>query len=260
MFAITAGPAAEVGPLGNPLVRQAIAYALPYDAVLKKIIFGRGSLDHSIVMPTAAEYAPAWSKYTTDLAKAKALLAQAGNPKIIVPLHYLQGDVDQTNTAILIQGSLKQIGITTTMTPETQGGLFDVVNARSAPAKGAAIGPAGLELLNWSGFSDDPSVVIGYWATTGGINNYPLWSTSEVDQIHQKFAKQTTSAERTAAYQKAQQIIADAAPLIPIVSTGTVTVVEKGIEGVSFSTGGSGRFWTMYPSGEASKINALLFP
>jgi peptide/nickel transport system substrate-binding protein len=248
-----------VGPLGNPLVRQAIGYALPYDAVLKNIIFGRGSLDHSIVMPTAPEYTPAWSKYTTDLDKAKQLLGQAGNPKISVPLHYLQGDVDQTNTAILIQGNLKQVGIGTTLTPETQAGLFDVLNSRSSPATGTAVGPAGLELLNWSGFSDDPSVVIGYWATTGGINNYPLWSSPDVDQIHKQFAKQNTSAQRTAAYQKAQQIIADAAPLLPIVSTGTVTVVDHGIEGVSFSAGGSGRFWTMHPSGEPSKIDALLF-
>jgi peptide/nickel transport system substrate-binding protein len=259
MFAITAAPTDKVGPLGNPLVRQAIAYALPYDAVLKNIVFGRGSQDHSIVMPTAPEYTPAWSRYNTDLDKAKQLLAQAGNPKIDVPLHYLQGDVDQTNTAILIQGNLKQIGITTTLTPQTQAGLFDVVDARSSPTAGAPIGPPGLELFNWSGFSDDPSVVIGYWATTGGINNYPLWSSPEVDQINAQYAKANTSAARTAAYQKAEQTIAEAAPLIPIVSTGTVTVVETGIQGVSFSAGGSGRFWTLHPTGQASKIDQMLF-
>ena len=194
-------------------MRQAIAYALPYDAVLKNIIFGRGSQDHSIVMPTAPEYTPAWSMYTTNLDKARQLMAQAGNPQIDIPLHYLQGDTDQTNTAILIQGNLKQIGITTTLTPETQAGLFDVVDARSSPAAGAPVGPPGLELFNWSGFSDDPSVVIGYWATTGGINNYPLWSSPEVDQINAQYAKQDTSAARAAAYQKAQQTIAAAAPL-----------------------------------------------
>ena len=31
--------------------------------------------------------------------------------------------------------SLAQIGITTTLTPETQAGLFDVVDARSTPAR-----------------------------------------------------------------------------------------------------------------------------
>jgi peptide/nickel transport system substrate-binding protein len=258
VFAITAAPTDKVGALGNPLVRQAVAYALPYDDIFKNILFGRGSQDHSIVMPTAPEYTPAWSMYTTDLDKAKQLLTQAGNPQINVPLYYLQGDADQTNTAILIQGNLKQIGITTTLTPETQAGLFDVVDARSSPAKGAPIGPPGMELFNWSGFSDDPSVVIGYWATSGGINNYPLWSSPEVDKINAQYAKQNTSAARTAAYQQAQKIIAAAAPLIPIASTGTVTVVASGIQGVSFSAGGSGRFFTLHPAGQVNKINQML--
>lgn len=259
MFAITSGPADQVGPLANPTVRQAIAYALPYDEVLKNIIFGRGERDESIVSPTAPEYTPAWSMYSTDLSKSMALMTQAGNPKINVPLYYLQGDVDQTNTAILIQANLKQIGITTTLTPETQAGLFDVVDARSSPATGTAIGPPGVELFNWSAWTDDPKIVIGYWATTGGINNYPLWSSPTVDQINTQYGLQATSAQRTAAYQQAQQIIAAAAPLVPIVATGAITVVEPGIQGVSFSPGGSGRFWTLHPAGKPSAIDASLF-
>jgi peptide/nickel transport system substrate-binding protein len=256
MFAITSGPASQVGALSNVSVRQAIAYALPYDQILKNVIYGRGERDDSIVSPTAPEYTGAWAQYTTDTTKAKSLMAQAGNPKISVPLYYLQGDVDQTNTAILIQSSLKQIGITSTLTPETQAGLFDVVDARSTPATGAQPGPPGLELFNWTAWTDDPKIVIGYWATTGGINNYPLWSDPSVDATNSQYALQPTSAARTAAYQAAQKTIADAAPLIPIVSTGTVAVVAKGISGVSFTPTGSGRFWTLHPAGTASPLDA----
>jgi peptide/nickel transport system substrate-binding protein len=259
MFAITASPSTQVGPLGDKLVRQAMAYALPYDQVLKNVIFGRGARAGSLVQPTATEYAPAWMGYTTDIDKAKALMAQAGNPKVDVPLHYLQGDEDQTNTAILVQASLKKIGVQTKLTPETQAGLFDVVNARSQPEKGKKIGPPGLELFNWSGFADDPSIVLGYWTTKGGINNYALYSSPEVDAINKKFATQAPSAERTAAYKKAQEIIAADAPYIPIVNTGAVSVVTKGIEGVSFSPGGSGRYWTLHPSGTTNAVVSTLF-
>ena len=257
MFAITSGPASQVGALANQNVRQAIAYTLPYDEILKDIIFGRGSRDDSIVSTTAPEYTPAWGMYTTDISKAKSLMSAAGNPKINVPLYYLEGDVDQTNTAILIQASLKQIGITTTLTPETQGGLFDVVDARSTPAKGAKIGPPGVELFNWTAWTDDPKIVIGYWATTGGINNYSLWSSPTVDAINNQYSLQPTSAARTAAYKKAQDMIAAAAPVIPIVSTGTVTVVAKGISGVSFTPTGSGRFWTLHPTGATSALDTM---
>ncbi len=259
MFAITGAPTDQVGPLGDKRVRQAIGYALPYDDILKNVVYGRGKRSGSIVSPTAPEFAPAWSKYTTDLAKAKALMAEAGNPAISVPLHYLQGNEDQTNKAILIQANLEKIGIKSKMTPETQGGLFDVVNARSAPEKGAKIGPPGLELFNWSAFTDDPRIVIGYWATKGGINNYALFSDDEVNATHKTFGSEPGSPERTAAYTKAQEIIADDASYLPIVDTGAITVVDGGISGVSFSPGGSGRFWTLHPSGTESEINAALF-
>jgi peptide/nickel transport system substrate-binding protein len=259
MFAITSSPAAQVGPLGNKLVRQAIAYALPYKQVLKNILYGRGERAGSIVMNFAPEYTGAWLQYSTNIAKAKALMKQAGNPAVSEPLYYLEGDQDQTNTAILIKASLAQIGITTTLTPETQAGLFDVVDARSTPAAGAQVGPPGLELFNWSGFTDDPSIVIGYWATKGGINNYALYSSPVVDAINAKWASEPASAARTAAYRKAQTIIAADAPYIPIAYTGAVTVVDKGITGVSFSPGGSSRYWTLHPTGTSDAIDSKLF-
>ena len=257
MFAITAGPDDQVGALANPLVRQAMAYAMPYDQILKNVVFGRGAKDESIVSPSAPEFTAAWSKYTTDLDKAKDLMKQAGNPKISVPFHYLGADVDQTNTAIVIKSALSKIGIDTELTPETPAGLFDVVDARSTPASGAAIGPPGVELFNWSAWTDDPKIVIGYWATTGGINNYSLWADPQVDATNKEYALQTTSDARTAAYQQAQTIIADDAPVIPIVATGAVTVTAKGITGVSFTPNGSSRFWTLHPVGSDSAINKL---
>jgi peptide/nickel transport system substrate-binding protein len=257
MFAITSAPASQVGPLASVDVRQAIAYALPYKTILNDIVFGRGNRDYSIVSPTAPEYTPAWSRYTTNIAKAKSLMKAAGNPTVSEPLYYLSSNVDQTNTAILIQASLKSIGITTTLTPETQAGLFDVVDARSSPANGAKIGPPGLELFNWSAWTDDPKIVIGYWATTGGINNYSLWSSPVVDAINTKYSLLGTSAARTAAYQKAQNIIAAAAPVIPIVATGTVDVMTKGITGASFAPGGSGRFWFLHRVGVTSPIDSM---
>jgi peptide/nickel transport system substrate-binding protein len=257
MFAITAGPKEAVGPLGDTRVRQAMAYAMPYEQILKNVVFGRGSRDDSIVPPSAPEYTPAWSTYKTDVAKAKDLMHQAGDPAVNVPLHYLGNDPDQTNTAILIQAALKEIGVTTVLTPQTSAGLFDVVNSRSQPATGTDIGPPGLELFNWTAWTDDPKIAIGYWATTGGINNYTLWSSPEVDAINAEYALQATSAARTEAYKKAQTLIAADVPLFPIVSTGTVAVTAKGITGVAFTPTGSSRFWTLHPEGTPSEITKL---
>jgi peptide/nickel transport system substrate-binding protein len=259
MFAITASPTSQVGALSNPLVRKAMAYALPYNDVLNNVLYGRGERAGSIVMPWATEYTPAWLQYSTNIAKAKQLMAQAGNPALNVPLYYLEGNADQTSIGILVKAALAQIGVHATLTPETQAGLFDVVDARSSPASGAKIGPPGLELINWSGFSEDPSIVIGYWATKGGINNYALYSDPQVDAIASKWASEPSSPARTTAYQDAQKIIADAVPYIPLADVGTSTVVDKGIAGVSFSAGGSGRFYTLHPAGDGDAIDSTLF-
>jgi peptide/nickel transport system substrate-binding protein len=152
-------------------VRQAIAYAMPYNEILQDVIVGCGTRDYSIVSPTAPEYTLAWSMYSTNMTKAQSLMRAVGNPKLNVPLYYLEGDVDQTNTAVLIQASLKQIGITTTLTSETRAGLFDVVDARSTPAAGAKAGPAGVELLNWTAWTDDSKITLHPTGITGKLDS-----------------------------------------------------------------------------------------
>jgi peptide/nickel transport system substrate-binding protein len=259
MFAITSAPTSQVGALANPLVRQAMAYTLPYNEVLSNVLFGRGARAGSLVMPTAPEYTAAWLRYSTNIPKATQLMKEAGNPKIDVPLYYLEGSTDQTSIAILVKANLAKIGINATLTPETQAGLFDVVDARATPASGAKIGPPGIELFNWSGFTDDPSIVLGYWATQGGINNYALYSNPTVNAINARYASLPSSPARTAAYRNAQNIIAAAAPYVPIADVGTVAVVDKGISGVSFSPGGSSRFWTLHPTSNSDAIDNELF-
>jgi ABC-type transport system substrate-binding protein len=84
-----------------------------------------------------------------------------------------------------------------------------------------------------------------------------LWTDPSVDATNTKYALLPTSADRTAAYQAAQKTIAEGAAMIPIVQTGFVTVVAKGISGVSFSPGGSGRYWTLHPTGTKSALDAM---
>ena len=99
--------------------------------------------------------------------------------------------------------------------------------------------------------------MIGYWATNGGINNYSLWSSPEVDAINNEYSLQPTSPARTAAYQKAQVTIAAAAPDIPLAWVGTDTVVAKGITGVSFAPDRAALYFLLHPVGVSSPLDAL---
>ena len=100
-------------PFDNPKVRQAVAYAIPYQAILDTALFDRGiGMFGGPGDPTTTDW-PQPSPYVTDLDKAKALLAEAGYPDGFKTT--LSFDVSTASTrepiALLVQDSLKKIGI-----------------------------------------------------------------------------------------------------------------------------------------------------
>jgi len=102
------------GPLANPLVRRAIAYAVDRQGVIDAAFVGRGTPINGF--PTRKgqnNYDGKYDNYFSyDVEKAKSLLAEAGYPngfkvKILSSSTY---DMHK-QTAIVVQDSLKKIGI-----------------------------------------------------------------------------------------------------------------------------------------------------
>ena len=65
-------------PLNDVKVRQAVRYAIDHKALLDTCWAGRGTLIGSMVPPTDPWYEDLTGMYPYDVAKAKALLAEAG--------------------------------------------------------------------------------------------------------------------------------------------------------------------------------------
>lgn len=238
--------ATNTGPFTNEKVRQAVADAIPYKQIVSSVYSGRAERAYSIVNSSSSSYDAAWKQYDTNLTKAKSLMKAAGNPAISVPLHYSSDDPAQENIALLVQENLKAIGITVKLTPETSDQQWDVINGRSRNTTNP--GPADMVLFNWGPWTDDPKIPVGYAATTNGVNNYALWSDPTVDQLNAQWEFTAPSKQRDAGYQKAQQIIAAAAPVIPITYANRESVMAKGITGASFEQFASTRFYLLKPT------------
>lgn len=124
----------KIKPFDNPKVREAISYAIPYKEILATALYGRGVLMADGKKPYGAGW-PVPITHVTDLAKAKALLAEAGLPNgFKTTLSYDLGEATvREPTAILIQESLKKIGVELTLEKVPGSNWFAQMASKSMP-------------------------------------------------------------------------------------------------------------------------------
>jgi peptide/nickel transport system substrate-binding protein len=105
-------------PFDNIKVRQAIAFALPYEAIVSAAAYGRAKpmFGGKEAVPSTTAW-PQPFPYDTNLERAKSLLVEAGLADgFETTLSYNLGLADwQEPTALLIQESLGKIGIKVTL-------------------------------------------------------------------------------------------------------------------------------------------------
>jgi peptide/nickel transport system substrate-binding protein len=101
-------------PFDNIKIRQAVAYVLPYEQMYASALYGRGvKLYGAPAMEVKSTAWPQATGYKTDIAKAKALMAEAGVPNgFETTLSFdLGGATIVEPMAVLTQEALAQIGI-----------------------------------------------------------------------------------------------------------------------------------------------------
>lgn len=164
-------------PFKDKRVRQAIAWAVPYEDIFKTAAYGRG-----VPMWGGKSGAPdaiAWPQpfpYRTDLAKAKELLAQTPyKDGFEAPLSFDLGTADWGEpTALLIQQSLAQIGVKTTIdkVPGANWRTLALVDKKLP-----------LHLENFGGWLNTPCYYF-YWAyLKGNLFNSSNYDDAEMAQL-----------------------------------------------------------------------------
>jgi peptide/nickel transport system substrate-binding protein len=212
-------------PFNNKLVRQAVAYGLDRESVVKNFYYGTGKVAQEFEPPGLLGWTNKVQKYPYDPEKAKALLKQAGlTLPVKVEFWYPTGVSrpympDPKRNFEAFAASLENSGFK--------------VEAHSAPWRPDYVakvngGTAGdLNLIGWTGDFGDPDNFMGtffksYSAQFGFRNN-------QIQALLQKGEVETNVAKRKAIYEKANIMISKAVPGVPYAHATVALGAQKNV-------------------------------
>ncbi|MGC9018214.1 MAG: ABC transporter substrate-binding protein [Candidatus Bipolaricaulaceae bacterium] len=222
-------------PVDNPLVRQAIAYAVDRDAICERVFSGLNSPIYTMVpegLPPAGSAIPVFPK--RDLQKARELLRQAGYSETkplevnlwYTPTHYGTTEAD---VAAVLKQSIEETGLAK-------------VNIQSlewaAYVERMSQGGFDMFLLGWYPDYLEASNFLAPWTTESPeslgtfFNRHPRYPVYK--ELMTKALTTIDEAERAKIYQEIQRMSAEDVPWIPLWANyqQAYLVAQKNVKGI----------------------------
>ncbi len=226
----------EPPPLDNVNVRRAIAIGINKQELIHVAYGDSARPAVNIVPPTIWGAATDIEPYPFDVEAAKALLAKAheedGVPRPIkLKLAYMQTERPYMpmpqQTATFIKDSLEKIGIKVTMEPPMENSLF---------FQRMSAGEHDLGLIGWSSDINDPdnflyNLMHSDNINAAGGNNLSRYRNDEFDALVSAAKRELDRGKRKEMYRKAQQIMFDDVPTLPLVHTDVRVVLRDHVKG-----------------------------
>ena len=209
-------------PYDNPKVREAISYAIDQKPIIDTVFLGAGEAANSIIGPNVWGYYDV-EKYTQDIEKAKALLAEAGYPNGFKAKIWVNDNPVRRDTAVILQDQLKQIGIDLAIETVEWGAFLD----------GTARGDHEMFLLGWGTVTRDPDYGIYELVSTstmGSAGNRSFYSNPKVDKLLEEGRTELDPEKRKAIYKEIQEIIRKDIPMYMIIYPLQNVVTQKNIK------------------------------
>jgi peptide/nickel transport system substrate-binding protein len=218
-------------PFDNLKVRQAVAYAMPYQKIMDVVLFGLANPMFGAPASKATEVAwPQPTKYFTDMAKAKALLTEAGFPdgfETTISFDLGFAGVNEP-LCVLVQEALAQIGIKTTINKIPGANWRTELNKKEMP----------LYANVFSGWLDYPEYFF-YWCYHGNnsVFNTMSYKSPEMDKLIDG-ARTAAATGDKAAYDTDVKGFVDLAfadiPRIPLYQPFVNVAMQKNVSGYQY--------------------------
>lgn len=215
-------------PFDNKLVRQAMNHAIDKQSIIDAFFEGRADIAVNPIPSSISGYNDEIEGYEYDPEKAKALLEEAGYADgfemelwaMPVPRPYMP---DGQKVAEVMQKNLADIGVTAKIVSHEWATYLDL----------AEKGEADAFMLGWTGDNGDPDNFIYALLDEDNIgsNNYTYFKNDEMHELLIAAQSEIDEEKRIELYKKAQEIIHDEAPWVPLAHSTPLLAGTKDLTG-----------------------------
>lgn len=221
----------KVAPFDNATFRQALSYAVPYEAIRKSVAFGYAD---SFFGP----FPPEFSAYTDangaprgfDMAKAQGLLAQSGvTGPIPLEMTIIEGSVEQEQIATILQGAWRPLGIAATISKLSASAYVETV---TNPDKTTAI-------VRFDGPSiADPAWLLSYDMFCASPYNQSNYCNAKAEAVFAEAVALPNMADRQAKWDAIAGMWIQDVPRIPVYADVFTAVLDKDVTKWDFAQDG----------------------
>jgi peptide/nickel transport system substrate-binding protein len=224
---------AKMAPFDDVEVRKAVNLAIPRDEIVRTIYYGYADPQKApmpYIYPMADQ---SFFTYDTNIQKAKELLEKAGKGSgLKTTLSYNAGDPTQEPIALLIQTSLKQIGIELTLEKLPAGVFYENVTKREK---------AMIFYLD-SPWTPDPGYATYLYFNSKSYVNYSNYNNEKVDTLITEGLATLDDAVRKEKYAEVQKALMDEAPWGYIAYPQYTLARKATLKGYTYYTSNNLRF------------------
>lgn len=224
-------------PIDSIKLRQAIAYAIDREKIINDLLGGQARVAYSILPEESWAYA-AGTKYNFDEAKARQLVQESGYKGEKISFKIAAGNNAISQYSQVIQNSLKNVGINADIETLELNTLFEQLK----------LGQYQMTTSQWVGGNQDPIFLRDLFAGTefpdkkNGGRNRSRYSNPEFDKIVQEAIDTVDKTKARELYVKAQEIVSNDLPLLPLWYPANMVVANKRIGNIKINPSGDWNF------------------
>lgn len=215
-------------PLNDVRVRQALSYAVDYKGIVDGIMQGQAEQMRGAVPDGMWGHDPGAPQFSYNPAKARQLLAQAGQSNLHLTYTYSQADPTWEPVGLALQASFADIGVTLKLQ-----NLADTMK-RQLVAKD----DYDLATGAWTPDFADPYEFMNAWydpANMGAPGNRAFYENPKVTALIKEAADIVDQKKREALYAQAQKIATEDAPYLLLFQKNDIFAMRSVVKGYVYN-------------------------